>query len=153
MSETTKVKREFPVGRDEALTALVTGKISIEADVDSDLKAQLDSAVTDLKAEVAVRGGEPANDGTWLGEFRQGYADLNFLMPELVDHLEYRKGPYYAEIGDFGTAGSSEFTYVDTLEQANVTLTAGQDSYQRLFGAQSFEAFAGTITAAAAITG
>ena len=53
MSETTKVKREFPVGRDEALTALVTGKISIEADVDSDLKAQLDSAVTDLKAEQA----------------------------------------------------------------------------------------------------
>ena len=83
----------------------------------------------------------------------QGYADLNFLMPELVDHLEYRKGPYYAEIGDFGTAGSSEFTYVDTLEQANVTLTAGQDSYQRLFGAQSFEAFTGSITAAAAITG
>lgn len=82
----------------------------------------------------------------------QGYADLNFLMPELVDHLEYRKGPYYAEIGDFGTAGSSEFTYADTLEQANVTLTAGQDAYQRLFGGQSFEAFAGTLTAAAAIT-
>ena len=39
----------------------------------------------------------------------QGYADLNFLIPELVDHLQYRKGPYYVEIGDFGTAASSEF--------------------------------------------
>lgn len=82
----------------------------------------------------------------------QGYADLNFLIPELVDHLEYRKGPYYAEIGDFGTAGSSEFTYADVLDQGMATLTAGQDAYQRVFAGQSFEAFAGSFTAAAAIT-
>ena len=35
----------------------------------------------------------------------QGYADLNFLIPELIDHIRYRKGPYYADEGDFSAAG------------------------------------------------
>jgi outer membrane receptor protein involved in Fe transport len=82
----------------------------------------------------------------------QGYADLNFLMPEMVDHLEYRKGPYYAEIGDFGTAGSSEFTYVDALQQAQLSLTGGSNAYQRLFGGGSLDAGAGQLTAAAELT-
>ncbi len=83
----------------------------------------------------------------------QGYADLNFLMPEMVDHLEYRKGPYYAEIGDFGTAGSSEFTYVDALEQGQLSLTGGSNAYQRLFGGGSVRAGQGQLTAAAELTG
>lgn len=41
--------------------------------------------VTDLKAEVAVRGGEPANDSTWLGDFRQGYADLKAKLTKDPD--------------------------------------------------------------------
>lgn len=82
----------------------------------------------------------------------QGYADLNFLLPELVESLAYRKGPYYAEIGDFGTAGSSEFTYTDRLEQGNVSLTAGENDYRRIFAGQSFDALAGDITVAGALT-
>ncbi|MES3007590.1 MAG: TonB-dependent receptor [Pseudomonadota bacterium] len=82
----------------------------------------------------------------------QGYADLNFLIPELVESLAYRKGPYYAEVGDFGTAGSSEFLYADKLEQGNVSLTAGENDYRRLFAGQSFEALAGDITVAGAFT-
>ena len=35
----------------------------------------------------------------------QGYTDLNFLIPELVERIDYRKGPYYAEDGDFSSAG------------------------------------------------
>ena len=34
-----------------------------------------------------------------------GYSDLNWLIPELVDRIRYRKGPYYAEEGDFSSAG------------------------------------------------
>lgn len=102
---------------------------------------------TDLALQV---DGLPVNMPTHA--HGQGYADLNFLLPELVDHLAYRKGPYYAEIGDFGTAGSSEFVYVDALEQSNLTMTAGENDYGRVFGAQSFDAFAGAITAAAAVT-
>src|SRR3954471_7522705 len=37
----------------------------------------------------------------------QGYADLNFLIPELVEHIHYRKGPYYADEGDFSAAGAA----------------------------------------------
>ncbi len=36
--------------------------------------------VGDLKSEVLRQGGEPANDGSWLGDFRQGYADLKAKM-------------------------------------------------------------------------
>lgn len=81
----------------------------------------------------------------------QGYADLNFLIPELVEVLTYRKGPYYAEIGDFGTAGSSEFHYADVLERGSVTLTAGENDYRRLFAGQSFAALTGDLTIAGAV--
>ena len=37
----------------------------------------------------------------------QGYSDLNFLIPELIDHIDYRKGTYFAETGDFSAAGSA----------------------------------------------
>lgn len=82
----------------------------------------------------------------------QGYADLNFLIPELVESLAYRKGPYYAEVGDFGTAGSSEFTYTDRLDQGNLSLTAGENEYRRIFAGRSFEALAGDFTVAGALT-
>ncbi|MEO6291517.1 MAG: Plug domain-containing protein, partial [Burkholderiaceae bacterium] len=38
----------------------------------------------------------------------QGYTDLNFLMPELVQRIEYRKGPYFATQGDFSAAGAAD---------------------------------------------
>ena len=37
----------------------------------------------------------------------QGYTDLNFLIPELVDRITYRKGPYFAEEGDFSSVGAA----------------------------------------------
>ena len=36
-----------------------------------------------------------------------GYLDLNFLIPELVERIQYKKGPYAAEDGDFSSAGSA----------------------------------------------
>ena len=48
-------------------------------------------------------GGMPVNLPTH--GHGQGYADLNFLIPELVQRARYRKGPYFAEIGDFSSAG------------------------------------------------
>ena len=44
----------------------------------------------------------------------QGYTDLNFLIPELVERLEYRKGAYYAEVSDFSSAGAA---YLSTYER------------------------------------
>ena len=37
----------------------------------------------------------------------QGYSDLNFLIPELVDTVRYKKGAYYADEGDFSAAGAA----------------------------------------------
>ncbi len=62
----------------------------------------------------------------------QGYTDLNFLIPELVDKIEYRKGPYFAEDGDFASAGSARIQYVDTLAHGLLDLTAGGEDYRRL---------------------
>jgi outer membrane receptor protein involved in Fe transport len=45
----------------------------------------------------------------------QGYADQNFLMPQIVGGIDYTKGPYYAAIGDFGAVGSAHVRLLDEL--------------------------------------
>lgn len=67
----------------------------------------------------------------------QGYADLNFLIPELVDRIDYRKGPYFAKTGDFSAAGSADIVYRTTLDSPFAALTLGQRQYQRLVGGGS----------------
>jgi len=67
----------------------------------------------------------------------QGYSDLNFLIPELVDHIDYRKGVYYAEDGDFSAAGAAEIHYRARLDPPFVTLSAGGGGYRRVVGAAS----------------
>ena len=69
----------------------------------------------------------------------QGYSDLNFLIPELVDRIEYRKGPYFAKTGDFSAAGSADIVYRTTLDEPFAALTLGQRQYQRLVGGGSAE--------------
>ena len=41
----------------------------------------------------------------------QGYSDLNFLIPELIARITFRKGPYAAEDGDFASAGSRSLSH------------------------------------------
>lgn len=61
----------------------------------------------------------------------QGYTDLNFLIPEAVDQLDYRKGTYYADVGDFSSAGSARFRLADRLDQGVAVLTVGEHGYVR----------------------
>ncbi|HEV7576366.1 MAG TPA: TonB-dependent receptor, partial [Caldimonas sp.] len=61
----------------------------------------------------------------------QGYSDLNWLIPELVDRLRYRKGPYSAEEGDFASAGSARLDLFDALPRGTAAVTFGQDRYAR----------------------
>lgn len=61
----------------------------------------------------------------------QGYTDLGFLIPEMVDSLRYRKGPYAAEIGDFSSAGSAEMRLVRRALDPRVQLSAGEYGYRR----------------------
>lgn len=61
----------------------------------------------------------------------QGYSDLQFLIPELVEQVRFRKGPYAADVGDFATAGSANIDYVRRLESSLAQITVGQNGYQR----------------------
>ncbi len=60
----------------------------------------------------------------------QGYTDLNFLIPELVSDLHYKKGPYYADEGDFATAGAVRMDLLDAVAPS-ATLGFGADGYRR----------------------
>src|SRR5271157_5479067 len=47
----------------------------------------------------------------------QGYADLNFMIPETVNAVDIRKGPYFADLGDFGSAGALSIGLVDSVDK------------------------------------
>ena len=47
----------------------------------------------------------------------QGYADLNMLIPELIGSMNIRKGPYYADVGDFGSVGAVSISLRDSRSQ------------------------------------
>ena len=67
----------------------------------------------------------------------QGYADSNFLIPELVSGVQFRKGPYYAENGDFSSAGSANVNYFNVLERPFVSVSRGAYNYRRFLGMAS----------------
>lgn len=61
----------------------------------------------------------------------QGYMDINSVIPELVNKVQYGKGPYYAEVGDFSAAGYAKMTSMNTLSQGIAKFTAGEFGYYR----------------------
>jgi len=61
----------------------------------------------------------------------QGWTDLNFLIPESVEQIRYRKGTYYADVGDFSSAGSARFELADTLPRGVAEITVGSFGYRR----------------------
>ena len=66
----------------------------------------------------------------------QGYSDLNFLIPELVAGVQYSKGPYFADQGDFATAGAGNINYATTLDRPLVHVETGTYDFARgLFAA------------------
>src|SRR3984957_15992352 len=79
----------------------------------------------------------------------QGYADLNFMIPELISTLHYSKGPYFPDLGDFDTAGAVQINYVDTLPHDLALATAGMLGYYRGLGAMSRPVGGGSLLAAA----
>src|SRR5512145_47691 len=56
----------------------------------------------------------------------QGYLDVNGLLPEIVDRIDYRKGPYRADAGDFAMAGASFITTIDRLDAPFTALETGE---------------------------
>ncbi len=93
------------------------------------------------KAEQIFMRGFDADHGTDVGVYvdnmpvnmvthghGQGYADLHFIIPEIIDGLEVFKGPYFSSFGNFGTAGSVSMTTTDHPDHNLVKLEGGMFS-------------------------
>jgi outer membrane receptor protein involved in Fe transport len=76
----------------------------------------------------------------------QGYTDLNFVIPELISGVRYYKGPYYAEIGDFGSAGAAFTQYAEQLTERVALGTLGGFGYGRALLAGSDSVGRGILT-------
>ncbi len=61
----------------------------------------------------------------------QGYVDLHFLIPELVQRIDFGKGPYQLDKGNFTTAGFAAFKTYDELDNSFVKLEGGMYGYFR----------------------
>ncbi|MEI7804953.1 MAG: TonB-dependent receptor [Hyphomicrobiales bacterium] len=78
----------------------------------------------------------------------QGYADVNFLIPELIQSMRVRKGPYFADEGDFASAGAIRIDYVDRLEKNIALATIGSFGYRRALVGGSTQLANGSLIAA-----
>ena len=97
---------------------------------------------TDLATYV---DGMPINEPTHA--HGQGYTDLNFMIPELATNIQYTKGTYYADEGDFASVGSVHLSYLDAIEDQG-SGTAGALGFERLFTAGSVTMGAGHLLGA-----
>lgn len=77
----------------------------------------------------------------------QGYLDVNGLIPETVTRIDYRKGPYRADVGDFGMTGVSFVSTIDQLERPFVSAEVGDYGWRRTAAGGSTPLGSGTLTA------
>jgi outer membrane receptor protein involved in Fe transport len=66
-----------------------------------------------------------------------GYSDVNFMIPELVSGVQFSKGPYFADQGDFATAGAVNINYVTQLDRPIVRVGGGDEGFARVLVAAS----------------
>ena len=78
----------------------------------------------------------------------QGYADLNFLIPEAVQQVEYKKGPFHADVGDFSAAGAAHFRQVDAFPRSFLKLELGENKFARFVAGGSLPVSRGMLTGA-----
>lgn len=64
----------------------------------------------------------------------QGYADLHFLIPELIDNVTFKKGTYYAEKGNFTTTGFVDFKTFNALPNNSLKAEGGMFNTFRTVG-------------------
>lgn len=64
----------------------------------------------------------------------QGYLDLNGVIPEVIETIDFRKGPYYADLGDFSTAAGLAFKTFSAAPNSFIEASAGLSDYGRLIG-------------------
>jgi len=75
----------------------------------------------------------------------QGYSDLNFVIPELIERIDFKKGPYYADEGDFASTGAAHLEYFTKLPSNLASVTLGSNNYRRALIAASPEIADGNL--------
>jgi outer membrane receptor protein involved in Fe transport len=76
----------------------------------------------------------------------QGYLDVNSLIPELVDRIDFRKGPYRADIGDNALAGAAFLNTVPRFASPFAAVESGQYGWLRAAAGGSTDAGPGELT-------
>ncbi|NDC75476.1 TonB-dependent receptor, partial [bacterium] len=77
----------------------------------------------------------------------QGYADTNFIIPELIERVDYQKGAFAAENGDFSAAGAAQFSLVRILPKGFSKIELGEENYTRAVLAETFRQPGGSSAA------
>ncbi len=75
----------------------------------------------------------------------QGYLDLNSLIPELIESVEFEKGPQNAEAGDFATAGRAQIRLASRLDRGIAKGEVGADNYYEALVANSSDVGGGSL--------
>lgn len=83
----------------------------------------------------------------------QGYTDINFLIPEIIEQMSFVKGPYHSEIGDFSSAGGVHIKTIDQLENETIKIGFGENGFHRLFAMGTAQRESELITGAIEMQG
>jgi len=75
----------------------------------------------------------------------QGYLDINWIIPELIEGIEYRKGPYYADVGDFSAVGTSAMRMASKLTDGFAKIETGSYAYNRFVTGKSLKVGQGDL--------
>ncbi len=75
----------------------------------------------------------------------QGYTDINFIIPELIEEIRFRKGSYFADAGDFSAAGSANFLTARNLDSQSASLGVGEYGFSRLLVSGALDNSAGNL--------
>ncbi len=83
----------------------------------------------------------------------QGYTDINFLIPEIIEEMSFVKGPYHSEIGDFSSAGGVHIQTIDELDNQSIKVGFGENGFNRVLAMGSTESESEVITGALELQG
>nr|WP_241548292.1 TonB-dependent receptor [Leptospira yasudae] len=75
----------------------------------------------------------------------QGYSDISFIMPELIEEVRFKKGVYYADEGNFSSAGAMNVSYFRSLKKGIATIEGGTLGFGRALVAKSHSIGSGTL--------
>ncbi len=83
----------------------------------------------------------------------QGYTDINFFIPELIEKISFVKGPYHSEIGDFSSAGSAHIHTFDELDLPTIKMGVGENGFSRVLLMGTSDTSSSKLTGALEING